>query len=53
MSRVTCVALTQVSILPLLTKAVTTQLDLGWTLIALYYVLKEEKERNLQSHFQS
>lgn len=52
MSRVTCVPLTQVSILPLLTKAVTMQLDLGWTLVALYYVLKE-KERNFQSHFQS
>lgn len=49
MSQVTCVALTQASILPLLTKAVTTQLDLGWTFVALYYVLKEE--RKFQSHF--
>lgn len=50
-SQVTCVALTQASILPLLTKAVTTRLDLGWTFVALYYVLKEE--RKFQSHFQS
>lgn len=49
---VTCVALTQVSVLPLLTEAVTTRLDLGWRLAALYYALKEEKERKFQSHFQ-
>lgn len=44
--------LIQVSILPLLTKAVTTRLVLHWTLIVLYYVLKKNQPNKPERKFQ-